>query len=114
MVYLWVLIVARSAVRLAGSVVQVPATCRVNGFESRVCYFVFRLHFTFNSTAVLVHFFVGRLGLVGLGYRVSVSFDVYSLYIQIAPGKKIARCNGCWRSVAENDYWSLERLGWVR
>jgi len=47
------------------TLVTVPVACKVNGFEFRVCYFVFLLHFTFNLTTVLIHFFVGRLGLVG-------------------------------------------------
>ena len=42
--------VARSVVRLSGLVVKVPAACKVNLFESRVCYFVSLLDFTVKLT----------------------------------------------------------------
>jgi len=43
------------------TLVMVRAACKVNGFEFRVCYFVFLLYFTFNLTTVLIHFFRGSV-----------------------------------------------------
>jgi len=69
--------VARFAIRLGGLVVKVPAACKVmsSNFESRVGYFVCLLHLTFNLT-VLITFFVGRLGLVGLRFSIRVDVTV--------------------------------------
>jgi len=61
------------------------------------CYFVILLHFTFNLSTVLIHFFCGSVRVsrvrdgsaLGLVLQFRVSFYVYSLDIQIAPGKQI-------------------------
>jgi len=77
-------------------VVKVPAACKVNGSSLRVlfCYFVtfhFQLIYGFNPL------FCGSVRVsrvrdgsaLGLVLQFMVSFYVYSLDIQIAPGKQI-------------------------
>jgi len=64
---------AYSAVGLRAQWMDTVLACEVNGFESWLGHFVLLLHFTFSLIQFsLLTFFVGWLGLVGLGFSIRV------------------------------------------